>query len=122
MIEGAVAAGAAATSAAFAVSEFGEYVVTGFGVDIEILAARDCIVVSDHEIRCHQCFLGGFKGRGAYNESGLPTISFQADSAVDQRYSFVLEPGQLACRIGVGDSALTVNDSMPWESGPAGQV
>jgi len=83
MIEGAVAAGTAATSAAFAVSEFGEYVVTGFGVDIEILAARDCIVVSDHEIRCHQRFLRGCEGRGAYNESGLPTISFQADSAVD---------------------------------------
>ena len=83
MIEGAVAAGAAATSAAFAVSEFGEYVVTGFGVDVEILTAGHSVIVSDHEIRCHQRFLRGCEGRGAYNESGLPTISFQADSAVD---------------------------------------
>ena len=65
MIEGAVAAGTAATSAAFAVSEFGEDVVTGFGVDVEIFAASDCVIVSGHEIRFQQGSLSELQRAGS---------------------------------------------------------
>jgi hypothetical protein len=65
VIERAVAAGAAAASAAFAMGEFGEHVVTGFRVDVEILTARDGVIVSDHEIRFQRDSLSGLERAGS---------------------------------------------------------